>query len=143
LISPALSIPTGLSDLVFRFFNFQDLESDPPNCWDGGSLEVSTNGNAGPFVQIGNALLSDPYEGTINTGNNPISGLLAWCGQPQPYTDARVDISGLAGEGNVVFRFRLGTDGAVGTPGWDIDNVTIQGCTTVLEYADGFENAEN
>jgi ABC-type transporter MlaC component len=54
-----------------------------------------------------------------------------------------VDIDSLAGQSNVVFRFRVGTDGSAGAPGWDIDNVTVQGCSTVLEYADGFENTEN
>jgi hypothetical protein len=88
-------------------------------------------------------MLTDPYDGPLQDATNPLQGRQAWCGAPQPYTDSRVDIDSLAGQSNVVFRFRVGTDGSAGAPGWDIDNVTVQGCSTVLEYADGFENTEN
>lgn len=144
LTSPVLAIPSGLSNLTFRFFSYQDLEANPPsNCWDGGILEVSTNGGTN-FTQVGNAdLLTDPYDGPITAGPNPLSNLPAWCGQVQPYTDSRVDISDLAGENNVVFRFRIGTDGFVGAPGWDIDDVQIVGCSkVVLEFGHGFEDGE-
>lgn len=145
LTSPSVSIPNGLGNLTFRFFNFQNFEAPggPDECWDGGMLEVSTNGGAN-FVEVTNGdLLTDPYDGALRAdSDNPLGNRQAWCGAPQPYLDSRVDISGLAGENDVVFRFRVGTDVAAGAPGWDIDDVAIVGCSTVLEFDHGFENGD-
>lgn len=149
LSSPVLAIPISLSSLTFRFANYQHFENDtvnPPNCWDGGILEVSTDGGKA-FTQVPNEnLLTDPYDGTINLSGidpNPLAGLLGWCGAPQPYTDSRVDIADLAGENDVQFRFRIGTDGNNSAPGWDIDDVMIVGCLTMLEFEDGFEGGDD
>ena len=142
LTSPALAIPSGLTNLTFRFFNFQDFEvPPPPNCWDGGMLEVSTDGGAN-FNEVVNAdLLTDPYDGPLrNDSSNPLGNRDAWCGAPQPYTDSRVTIDSLAGEPNVVFRFRVGTDVSASAPGWDIDDVAIAGCSAILDFENGFEN---
>lgn len=145
LTSPVLAIPTGLNNLNFRFFNYQDFENDGANCWDAGILEVSTDGGTS-FTQVPNAnLLTDPYNGTVNGGGNPpnvLAGQMGWCGAPQPYTDSRVDISALAGEMEVRFRFRIGTDITVGRPGWDIDDVSVVGCSTVLDWGHGFEDGD-
>ena len=107
LVSPSLSIPADLSGLTFQFFNYQELEDGGAGCYDGGVLEVSIGG--GSFGQVpDNDLLTDPYDGTIDAGfANPLAGRNAWCGDPQPYLNSVVDISNLAGENNVVFRFRL------------------------------------
>ncbi|MDX1556304.1 MAG: hypothetical protein R3212_09780, partial [Xanthomonadales bacterium] len=142
LTSPALAIPNGLNNLTFRFFNAQAIEPPPTptECWDGAILEVSTDGGTN-FTQVPDAdLLTDPYDGVIRTtASNPLGGQQAWCDTSQPYTDARVDITGLAGENDVVFRFRIGTDVSAGAPGWDIDDVKVVGCSTVLDWEDGFE----
>ena len=141
LTSPVLSIPSGLSDLTLRFFNYQDFEVPvAPNCFDGGMLEVSTNGGT-DFVEVSNDDLgNDPYDGPLQDPSNPLQGRDAWCAAPQQYTDSRVDISTLAGQSNVVFRFRIATDVTGGGPGWDIDDISITGCSTVLDFEQGFEN---
>jgi hypothetical protein len=143
LTSPVMEIPAGLTNLTFRFWNYQHFETPPvPNCWDGGLLEVSTNGG-GTFVEVPTVdMLTDPYDGPLQDASNPLQGRQAWCGAPQPYTDSRVDISDLAGESNVMFRFRVATDVTAGAPGWDIDNVTVQGCSAFLEFFDSFETPE-
>lgn len=145
LASPAMAIPSDLNDLTFRFFDFQNFEAPPgpDECWDGGVLEVSTNGGT-DFVEVVNAdLLTNPYDGVLrNTTSNPLGGRDAWCDTAQPYTDSRVDISDLAGEGDVVFRFRIGTDTAFGAPGWDIDDVKVVGCTSVPIFQEGFESPD-
>jgi hypothetical protein len=145
LTSPSLAVPFGLTSLTFRFSNYQHFENDtvnPPNCWDAGILEVSTNDGM-TFTQVPNEdLLTDPYDGTINLSGidpNPLAGQLGWCGAPQPYADSRVDIADLAGQSHVQFRFRIGTDGNNGAPGWDIDEVSVVGCLTVLDFESGFE----
>ncbi len=129
LVSPPVVLPTGQNPLVLKFWNFQTLEdSTATTCWDGGIVEVSTDGGT-TWTQVPNAnLLTDPYNGTVNSSGNPLSGLQAWCGDPQPYLNSIVDVSSYAGQ-TVQFRFRLGSDASVGRPdGWNIDDVVVQSC---------------
>lgn len=140
LTSPSISLPADLSLMTFQFQNAQNLESRTAGgCWDGGILEVGVDGGA--FSQIDNALLLvDPYDGAINAG--PLNGSQAWCGDPQAYLNSVVDIDSLAGS-TVQFRFRVSTDSSVGRPGWDIDDIAIQGCDLPdlgAIFSDGFEN---
>ncbi len=128
LTSPVVSLPVGAAPLTFQFWNNQQLESrGAGGCWDAGVLEIAADGGA--FLQVDNALLlTDPYDGVINAG--PLSGSQGWCGDPQDYLNSVVDIDTLAGS-DVQFRFRVSTDGSVGRPGWDIDEITVSGCQTV------------
>ena len=129
LVSPAVALPSGQNPLTLSFWNYQHMETRAGGCYDGGILEVSTDGGT-IWTQVPNAsLLTDPYDGPISaTFSNPLANLDAWCGNnPQPYLDSEVDISSYAGQ-SAQFRFRLGTDISVSRPGWDIDDVTVQSC---------------
>jgi len=139
LVSPSIVLPSAAQQPIsLAFWNFQNMEAndgqDADACWDGGLLEISTDGGAS-FTQIATAqLLRDPYNGLItNNPDSPISDLNAWCADDivpasGEQTDIVVaDLNAFAGQ-TVQFRFRLGTDGAVGDEGWYIDNVTVQGC---------------
>jgi len=139
LVSPPIVLP-GLiqSPLSLSYWNFQELETDAGSgssaCWDGGLLEISTNGGLS-YSQISSGqLIGDPYNGSITSNvDSPISGLSAWCASSAvPAGGDQADISivnldAYAGD-TVQFRFRLGTDSAVGAEGWYIDNITVQGC---------------
>ncbi|GJM09291.1 MAG: hypothetical protein DHS20C11_15670 [Lysobacteraceae bacterium] len=138
LRSPSITLPTTSSPLTLQFMNEQQLESNgSAACYDGGLLEIAENGGA--FVQVPGAEMgTDPYDGPIDDGfDNPISGLDAWCGDPQPYLNSIVNIDGYAGS-DVQLRFRLGTDSSVDRPGWDIDDVQIMGCGPDEYFTDGF-----
>lgn len=139
LVSPSIVLPPSAQQPIsLAFWNFQNMEAndgqDADACWDGGLLEVSTDGGNN-FTQIQVAqLLRDPYNGLItNNVDSPISDLNAWCADDivpasGEQTDIVVaDLNALAGQ-TVQFRFRVGTDSAVGDEGWYIDNVTVQGC---------------
>ncbi len=139
LVSPSIVLPAASQQPIsLAFWNFQSMEAndgqDADACWDGGLLEVSTDGGSS-FTQIPTAqLLRDPYNGLItNNAASPISDLSAWCANAAvpasgEQTDIVVaDLNALAGQ-TVQFRFRIGTDSAVGDEGWYIDNVTVQGC---------------
>ncbi len=139
LVSPPIVLPSiAESPLSLSYWNYQELETDSGSgsnaCWDGGLLEISTDGGNN-FTQISSAeLLGDQYNGAITTNpNSPISGLQAWCASAAvPAAGNQIDISvvnldNYAGQ-TVQFRFRLGTDSAVGAEGWYIDNPTVQGC---------------
>jgi hypothetical protein len=129
LVSPAVLLPTGQDPLSLQFWNYQELEDiTSGGCYDGGILEVSDNGGATWTQVLDPALLTDPYDGLVDGGfGNPLAGLPAWCGDPQPYLNSIVDLSAYAGQ-TVNFRFRLGTDSSVSHPGWDIDDVVVQSC---------------
>jgi hypothetical protein len=132
LVSPAVVLPVGQNPITLKFWNFQTLEHRTAGgCYDGGILEVSTNGGT-TWTQVPTVnLLTDPYDGAITATSNPMNGLQAWCGDPQPYLNSIADISSYAGQ-TVNFRFRMGSDSSVGRPdGWNIDDVVVQSCLVV------------
>ena len=133
LISPAIVLPAaGQSPIVLAFDAHHQYETDtPPNCWDGGFVEISTDGGT-TFAPLGNARnLADPYPGLLSSGN-PVGGTEAWCRQPVPGTAIRTVflLDEFAGQ-TVRLRFRSTADSnTVGTVpnGWAIDNIAVQGC---------------
>jgi hypothetical protein len=130
LVSPPVALPTGESPLTLQFWNYQHIESQSAGgCWDGSILEVSTDDGT-TWNYVGNdKLLTDPYDGQIQSGySNPLAGFDGWCGDPQDWLYSIVDIDDFAGE-TVRFRFRLGTDNIVGREGWYIDDVRVQSCS--------------
>lgn len=131
LASPPITLPLGMTSLWLQFWNQQSLEASGAGCYDGALLEVSVDGGQTWDAVPDRALLTDPYDGLVDSRfNNPLGGRLAWCGDPQDWLASLVDVSAYAGE-VVRFRFRLGTDDSVARSGggWWIDEVQIQGCT--------------
>jgi subtilisin family serine protease len=128
LVSPPVALPADGQALTLQFYNYQHMESRSGGCWDGSILEISTNAGA-TWTQVPNSkLLTDPYDGPIASGySNPLTGLDAWCGDPQDWLNSVVDIADYAGE-TVQFRFRLGTDNVVSREGWYVDDVKVQSC---------------
>ena len=127
LISPAFALPTGEAPLTFQFWNYQEIEDGGAGCYDGGILEVTTDGGT-TWTQITAGLLTDPYDGPVDSRfNNPIAGQDAWCGDPQPWLNSIIDIDPYAGQ-TAQFRLRLATDASVSHPGWNMDDVKVQSC---------------
>jgi PKD repeat protein len=124
LISPPQLI-SSTSRLVFwhRF----DLEFD----WDGGVLEVSTNGGAS-YVDItlaGGVFVTGGYTKII--ANGPLAARGAWTGRSPglvnglgDMTVVEVDLAALAGK-IAIFRWRLRTDDLTvdETLGWWVDDI--------------------
>ncbi len=128
LVSPPVNLPTGQLPLTLKFWNYQSIESHlSVACWDGGILEVSTDGGYSWSQVLNQQLLTDPYNGLISTISNPLNGLNAWCGDPQDWLNSMVDISAYAGH-TAQFRFRLGSDSSVSKEGWYIDDLVVQSC---------------
>mgnify|MGYP001278505983 CR=1 FL=1 len=141
LVSPAVALPSGQNPVVLKFNHVPNLEnSGTTACYDGGILEVSSNGGS-TWTQVPNAnLLVGPYVGAVSGSfSNPLAGLQAWCSATTTtYRQTIADVSSYAGQ-SVQFRWRIGTDTSVGRPGWDVDNVSVQSCQTV---AGGTPNAD-
>lgn len=124
-LTTAVRIPTGGR---FYFDSMFEFENQGTAYYDGGVLEYSTdNGvtwiDAAGFIDGGAR-----YGGTIASGfGNPLAGRSAFVRSSFGYTGTRLDLSSLAGQ-NVKLRFRIGTDSAVSSLGWILDNATIYSC---------------
>ncbi len=137
LVSPAIVLPAGGGALTLQFWNWQEMESYSTGCWDGGVVEISTNGG-GTWTHLPTTvMLTDPYDGQVSG----LSGLDGWCGDPQDWLRSVVDLSAYAGQ-TAQLRFRLGSDGSVDREGWYLDDVTVQSCVSanLPLFADGFED---
>ena len=122
----AVALP---ANAYLRFDHFYDFEDS----YDGGVIEYSTDDGAS-WNDGGSVILENGYTGTIDSGfSNPLAGRAAFVSDTSgSYISTRADLSTLAGQ-NVKFRFRIGTDSNVSNPGWDIDNVRIYTCGSVVE----------
>jgi len=128
LISPQITLPAGNSTLTLQFWNYQEMESrNATQCWDGGTLEISTDNGTSWSPIPTSKMLTDSYTGSVS-GLGDVDG---WCGDPQDYLNSVVDIDNFAGQ-TVRFRFRLGSDASVGREGWYIDDVKVQSCATAV-----------
>ena len=128
LVSPGVALPSGQNPVVLKFWSMRNLENNGTTaCFDGGILEVTTDGGSTWTQLTAPNLLTDPYDGAVSLSfSNPLAGLNAWCGI-KSYLHSIVDLNAYAGQ-TVQFRFRLGTDNSVSKPGWNIDDVAVRSC---------------
>ncbi|HNS00797.1 MAG TPA: hypothetical protein PKM78_00220 [Anaerolineae bacterium] len=130
LVSPPVVLPTGQNPVVLKFWHVPNLENSGASaCYDGGILEVTTDGGS-TWTQVPNAnLLVGPYTGAISSSfSNPLAGLQAWCSAATTtYRQTIADVSAYAGQ-TVQFRWRIGSDSSIGRTGWDVDDVMVQSC---------------
>lgn len=127
LTSPEIHLPSGQSPLTLEFWDYQRLENRSGGCYDGGIVEISTDGGQ-TWTQLDDELLTNPYNGPIASGSqNPLAGADAWCGKPRTWAKTLVDLDAFAGQ-DVQLRFRLGTNNAVGVEGWYVDDLAVNAC---------------
>lgn len=148
LASPPVTLPVGQLPVTLKFSHDQQLEDESANaCYDAGLIEISTDGGS-TWAQISASdILVGPYKGAISGEHeNPLMGMVGWCGDPEPWSDVIVDLSTYAGE-TVQIRWRLGTDSSTGREphGWYVDDIEVQSCVIDnsgdIVFADGFEIA--
>jgi hypothetical protein len=143
LISPPVALPGDQLPLSLQFWNRQQMESSSGGCFDGGLLEISTNGGSTWTQVTGAAILNRAYDGAVSTQySNPIGGMNAWCGNPRDWENYIIDLNAWAGQ-TVQFRWRVGTDSSVAANGWHLDDIKVQACETKEKddtlFRDGFE----
>ncbi len=92
--------------------------------FDGGVVEVSTDGGA-TWTDIGAAAFTENgYNATISTCcANPLGGRRAFSGT-SPYVKSVASLAAYVGQ-NILVRFRTGTDSSVAGAGWTVDDVHI------------------
>ena len=133
-------VTLGGGTTTLSFWHEYNTESG----WDGGVLEVSTNGTTWQDVTAMGAFVEGGYTGTLGTGySNPLQGREAWSGSSGGFVHTVVDLSGLAGT-ELWFRFRFGCDSMSSVLGWWVDDIlleTISECSGML-FVDGFESGD-
>jgi hypothetical protein len=132
LTSPAITVPaSGLVLFGFdAYTQYETVEPTGPNCWDGGSVEISVG--AGAFEPLGNARnLANPYLGRRDA-QATAPGTEAWCVQATPGAPVRTvfSLNDYRGQ-SVRLRYRSTADTNTVGPvpnGMAVDNVQVLGC---------------
>jgi hypothetical protein len=132
LVSPVLNVAAaGSFSFTFRHRYSFEFATGPLTYFDGGVLEISNSGGAS-WSDVG-AAATPGYSGFV-AGGNPLGGNPAFVGVSPGYpafTTVTVDLGGSYAGQNVLIRFRIGTDVAVGAAGWEIDDIAFTGITNL------------
>ncbi len=123
LLSPVVHVDVTSNQLRFRH------QYDTETTWDGGVLEISLNGE--PFQDIldaGGRFEAGGYDSELQTiADNPLGGRQAWNGLSEGYIETLVTLPATLLDQDVQFRWRMGSDAAVGAPGWQVDSIQLCG----------------
>ncbi|HZU87593.1 MAG TPA: hypothetical protein VFF78_08945, partial [Anaerolineaceae bacterium] len=127
LVSPSLVLPAvSQQPITFSFWQSHAFEGTT-SCYDGGLLEISTNGGS-TWAQLTPMAGTYGYNGTVYAGySNPLAGKPAWCFDTTAWQRTVADLSAYAGQ-TVKLRFRLGSDSSIGDTGWSVDDLRVQSC---------------
>lgn len=134
-LSEPIAIPRGAS---LSFWHRFDFEASNGQAWDGGVVEVSTDGGT-TWDDLGASMAKNGYNSTISgaggAGDNPLAGRPAFGGDSGgAFIETVAGLDDYVGEA-ITLRFRLGTDASVGGGGWFVDDITIETRSSVPNTA--------
>ncbi len=120
LVTPSFQAQANTTLSFFHTFSF---EFSSGTCWDGGTIEYSTDGATWTTMPDAN-FTAGLFNGTIN-GGNPIGAVRGYCaGTIGPMTQVSINLGSFAGQ-ILRIRWREGDDDSVAVVGWFVDSVTI------------------
>jgi len=127
LTSPALHV--GSDPLVVKFSHRFSFEFDTNGAWDGGVVEISTNGGT-TWTDIGttayNGQMNAFTSSSIGAGHKAfINRNTGWPG----FSSVTLNLGNAYANQDVQIRFRVGADESTGAPGWDVDDIQVTGVT--------------
>ena len=116
--------------LTFRHnFNLEASDSDPNLGFDGGVLELSTDGG-NTFQDIlaaGGSFGSGGYNRTIAADRgSPIAGRQAWSGNSNGFITTVVSVPAIQKQGRL--RWRMASDTSGANEGWRVDSLYMTWC---------------
>jgi hypothetical protein len=125
LMSPPLTV--GAAPLTISFQHRFAFEG---GAWDGGVIELSTDGGA-TWTDIGTLAYNGQTNATTTApiGANRKAFVNRNAGWPN-FVNASLNLGTIYANQEVRIRFRIGADPSTGAPGWDIDDIAIGGLTT-------------
>lgn len=121
LLATTNSMALPATPLILTFWGYINSES----AWDGGVVEISTNGGTN-WSDLGTYMTSGKYNGTLGVSSNPLSGRSAFTGNSGGFVKTTINLASFAGQANVKFRFRFGSDASVAAVGWYVDDILLQ-----------------
>lgn len=126
LVTPQFGV---FSNTTMSFYHTYSFESSS-TCYDGGTLEYSTNGTTWTVIPD-SFFTSGGFNGTVSTSfGNPIGGKRAWCGGTiGPMTQVNLNLGSLAGS-TIYLRFHAGEDSSQALTGWYVDTIRINNAGT-------------
>ena len=121
---------SGPARLTFRHnLNLEASDADPSVGFDGGVLELSTDGG-NTFQDIlaaGGSFFIGGYNRTISANRgSPIAGRQAWSGNSEGFITTVVDLPAVQTVSRL--RWRMASDTTGSNEGWRVDNVNITWC---------------
>ena len=126
LVSPSFGV---VASTTMTFWHTYTFEGTTTTCYDGGTLEYTTNGGTTWTVVPVGDITSGAYTGTINSGfSNPLAGKRAWCaGTLGALTQVSVNLGADANLVNktVQLRWHEGDDSSIASSGWYVDTVAV------------------
>lgn len=130
-----------LDSMLFSFFEYSfrhqltfrhnfnlEASADPNVGFDGGVLEISTDGGNTfrDILAAGGSFVMGGYNRTIASARgSPIAGRQAWSGNSQGFITTVVSLPLVV---NARLRWRLASDNTGSGEGWRVDTVTISWC---------------
>jgi hypothetical protein len=144
LVSPEFQ--AGASSILTFWHTFA-FEGSVAQCFDAGTLEITTNGGQAWTVVPDAAFTAGGFNGTASSCcDNPIGGKRAWCsGTIGAMTQVTVNLSSFAGQ-TARLRWHEGDDFTVQGTGWFVDTVNLSNvqlpsvCSSGGIFSDGFES---
>lgn len=106
---------------VLSFWHWYDIESG----WDGGQVQLSTDGGATWTVIA-------PDGGYPDTSVSALSGP-GYTGSSSGWTEASFDLAAYAGQ-TVSLRWRFASDSSVNRLGWYVDDIRVAGVTYRADF---------
>ncbi len=127
LTSPAFTVPADSREPGVLFTHYFASELG----WDGGNLSLKVNNGNWTLIPAGrirhNSYNTPALISSSNT--NPLRGQPAWSGIMGGWGESLVDLTGLAGPGDVVrVRFNFGRDFCGEAGSWYVDDFRIFDC---------------
>lgn len=131
LVSPAITLPAGTRPARLRFRHAFNFESSGPNYYDGGIVELSTDGGStyNEITRRGGRFVLNGYNGRLSTSfGNPLGGLTAFSGALSGFVTSEVLLPSDVNGSTIRIRFRGGWDNSTvaSNPNWRIDLVEIE-----------------
>ena len=135
LISPPIVFPASPTNAVLSFRHAWAFESGGTYQFDGGILELSTDGgttyNNVTSPSVGGSFTAGGYTGiilNITNGKNPIAGQAAWGGAQATFVTSTLVLPTALNGQTIRLRWRAGWDEGIAAPGpnWRIDTLSLQ-----------------
>jgi subtilisin-like proprotein convertase family protein len=130
-----LAVSTA-SRTVLTFWHWYNTQAN----FDGGVIEVSTNGGGAWTNVTDNMFLQNGYNSTLGAGG-PLAGFRAFSGNSGGFRETKLDLSSFAGQ-SIMIRFRFGTNATIAGSGWFVDDILLENKPQVYVKA-GLYNASN